>query len=164
MKLVNGLFAVGALLFVFGLGFVVVGARSARQAASQPTQAAAATLRPVASMRQLMNGIIDPAATHIWDAVSTTSSERGIEEVFPRNDAEWAAVADNAAVLAEAGNLLMLDGRAVDRDQWQAMSVALIDGARKVMQAVDQRSTEAVLDAGSEIYTACDNCHMRYQR
>lgn len=155
------LFIVGALLFVFGIGFIVVGARAARDV---PAAAIGPTLAPVASMKQLMNGIVNPAATVVFESVSSTSSERGIEETFPRNDAEWAAVGDAAAALGEAGNLLMLEGRAVDTSDWMTMSRALVEAGRQVQLAVDAKSPEAVLNAGGVVYTACDNCHKRYQR
>jgi hypothetical protein len=161
MKSVHALFAVGALLFVFGIGFVVVGARSARQgSAAQP----ASPIVPVASVKQIMNGIIMPAATVVFDSVSSTVSERGVEEVVPRNDGEWAAVGDSAAALAEAGNLLMMDGRAVDRGDWIAMSQAMIAAAQQTLKAVEARNPDGILEAGSELNTSCDNCHQRYQR
>jgi hypothetical protein len=161
MKSVQALFAVGALLFVFGIGFVVIGARSAKgSSTSQPVR----PITPVASVKQIMNGIVMPGAQVVFDSVSSTVSERGVEEVVPRNDAEWATVGDSAAALAEAGNLLMMDGRAVDRGDWLTMSEAMIAAARQTLKAVDARSPEGILDAGSELNTSCDNCHQRYQR
>ena len=117
MRLVQWLFVVGAMLFVFGIGFVVVGARAARQTLP-PAQAA--PIVPIASIKQIMNGIIDPGATKVFDSVSTTVSDRGVEEVVPRNDEEWAAV--------------------------------------------DAKSPDKILEAGSNLNTSCDNCHRRYQR
>ncbi len=160
MKLVNGLFVTGALLFVFGIGFVVVGARTARQTPATTT----AALTPVASVKQIMNGIVNPGATTVFDAVSTTISDKGIEEKAPQNDAEWAVIGDSAAALAEAGNLLMMDGRLVDRTDWITMSQAMIDASKQTLKAVEAKSTDGVLEAGSALNTSCDNCHRRYQR
>ncbi|MEQ1757278.1 MAG: hypothetical protein ABL986_03095 [Vicinamibacterales bacterium] len=161
MRTIHWLFGVGALLFVFGIGFVVVGARAAREA---PAPAASTPLAPVASVKQIMNGIVVPASTRVYDSVSTTVTEKGVEEIVPKDDQEWTAVGDSAAALAEAGNLLMMDGRAVDRGEWITITQAMIAASQATLAAVDAKSPEAVLKAGSDLNTTCDNCHMRYQR
>ncbi len=161
MRTVHWLFTIGALLFVFGIGFVVVGARAARQA---PSTGSATALTPVASVKQIMNGIVNPGATAVFEAVSTTVSVEGTVEVAPQNEAEWATLGDSAAVLAEAGNLMMMEGRLVDRGDWIAMSQAMIDAAKQTLSAIDAKSKDSVLDAGSALNVSCDNCHQRYQR
>jgi hypothetical protein len=160
MRIVNWFFVVSVALFVFGIGFVVTGARTSRHAA--PIQPAVTT--PVASVKQIMNGIVSPASTVIFNAVSTTVTAKGVEDVAPRNDEEWAAVGNSAAALAEAGNLLMLDGRAVDRGDWITMSKAMIEAGRLSLKAVESKSTDGLLAAGENVNTSCDNCHRRYQR
>ena len=149
MRTVHWLFVTGALLFVFGIGFVVVGARTARTAPARDS----ALINPIASVKQIMNGIIDPAATKVFDSVSTSATEKGIEEIAPSSDEEWTALGDQAAALAEAGNLLLMEGRAVDRGDWRRMSMAMIDAAKQTMKAVDAKSADAVLDAGSNLNT-----------
>ena len=84
MRLVQWLFAIGAMLFVFGIGFVVVGARAARQ--SPPVERTPPA--PVATVKQIMAGIVNPAANTVFEAVSTTVSDKGIEEKAPQKDAE----------------------------------------------------------------------------
>jgi hypothetical protein len=147
-------------LFVSGLGLVIVGAREGRQV----SRTEATTLTPVASVKQIMNGIVNPGATAVFDAVTTDITEKGVVEKVPQADAEWAALGDSAAALAEAGNLLMMDGRSVDRGNWLTMSRAMVDAATQTLRAVDARSTDGVLEAGSALNTSCDNCHQRYQR
>jgi hypothetical protein len=159
------LFTVSALLFVFGVGFVVVGARTARQppAAAAATPIAPPTV-PVATIKQLMAGIVAPAANAVFNAVSTTVSDKGVEEVAPHSDAEWAAVGNSAAALAEAGNLMMLEGRAIDRADWLKMTQAMIDAGRQTLKAVEAKSAEGVLAAGEPLNESCDTCHQRYMR
>jgi hypothetical protein len=67
-------------------------------------------------------------------------------------------------MLAESGNLLLLDGRAVDRGDWVTMTKAMIEGADKALKAAEAKSTEGILEAGSEINITCDDCHAKYQR
>jgi hypothetical protein len=154
---------VSALLFISGIGFIVAAARDSQRAAAAPA-AAAAVLTPVASVKQIMNGIVSPSSTVIYDAVSSSATVNGIEEIAPKDDAEWARVGDNAAALAEAGNMLLVDGRAVDKGDWVQMSKAMIDGARLALEAANEKDKEGVLSAGSTINETCDKCHARYQR
>lgn len=162
MRSAEWLFGVSAALFVFGIGFVVVGARTARQptAAARP---AAAPLVPVASVRQIMNRIVDPGATAIFESVSTTITMEGTTEKAPKTDREWAAVADGAAALAEGGNLLLMEGRALDGD-WVKMSNAMIEAAKLTLAAVAARNPQQVFDAGGEVYVSCTGCHAQYMR
>jgi hypothetical protein len=157
------LFVVSGLLFVFGIGFVVVAARSAK---TVPVVAETVSLKmmPIASTRQLMGGIIAPGATVVFESVSTTVTENGVDEKAPRTDEDWAMVGNAAAALAEAGNLLMVDGRAVDRGEWMKMSQAMIDASKLVLKAVDAQDTEGILAAGEPLNESCDSCHQRYQR
>ena len=101
MRTVHWLFVISLALFLSGLAFVIAGARLARQA---PKAASAdVTITPVASVRQIMNGIVGPAANRIFGAVGTVISEKGTVEKAPHTDAEWEAVGDDAAALIESG-------------------------------------------------------------
>jgi hypothetical protein len=156
------LFVVSALLFVCGVGFVVVGAREARRAPAA-TQSASSTV-PVATTRQIMLAITRPASDAIFQAVQTNVTQKGVEEIFPKTDDEWALLGAQAGALAESGNLIMAEGRAVDRGDWIKMSQAMIDAAKQTLQAVEKKSPDAVLDSGEKVNTSCDNCHQRYRR
>ena len=55
-----------------------------------------------------------------------------------------------AAVLIESGNLLMLDARPVDKEQWMTVSRGLSDAAAKVLEAAEAKDVEAsIISAGS---------------
>ena len=159
------LFTVSALLFIFGIGFVVVGARAARQTPVAEAKAPpGAAIVPIATTRQLMTGIIGPMANVVFNAVSTTVTDKGVEEVAPHTDEDWAKVGDAAAALAEAGNLLMVQGRAIDQGDWIKMSQAMVDAGRQTLKAVAARNADDVLAAGEPLNESCDNCHQRYRR
>jgi len=163
MRTVHWLFVVSVALFVAGIGFIIAGGRM-RQTASAAPAKPAVVVQPVASLKQIMNGIVAPGANAVFNAVSTTVSEKGVEEVFPRNDEEWAALGNSAAALAEAGNLMLIEGRAVDNGDWVTMSRQLIDAGKVALKAVEAKSTEQVLTAGEKVNESCDNCHAKYQR
>ncbi len=162
MRTVYWLFVVSVALFIGGVAFVIAGARTARLA--QPAAPAAVAGTPVASVRQIMTGIVAPAATVVYDSVATTITAAGIEETRPQNDAEWARVADSAAALAESGNLMLLPGRAVDQEDWATISRALTEAATVALKAAEAKDADGILNAGSAINDTCDNCHAKYQR
>ena len=161
MRMGHGLFVVSVALFVSGIGFVVAGARTARVA---PAVEAAPVTTPVASVKQIMKGIVAPAATTVFNSVSTTVSFKGTEEKAPQTDEEWELVGTSAAALIESGNLLLMGSRAVDKGEWIKMSQALIDAGKVALKATEAKSAEGVLGAGEAINTSCDNCHRKYQR
>jgi len=160
MRISLTLFTVSALLFVGGIGFVVAGARAMRR----PAASEAAALTPVGSVKQIMRGIVDPAATTVFGAVSTTVSAAGVEEKAPTTAAEWDAVADSAAALAEAGNLLLVGSRVVDNGEWTTISRRMIDAGRKALVAAEAKNAADVFASGEVIYETCDSCHSKYRR
>ena len=99
----SGLFVVSAVLFISGIGFIIAGERRARRAGATPVERAATM--PVATVKQIMNGIVMPNAQIVYDAVGTVVDASGIKDTAPRNEKEWDAVADSAAALVESGNL-----------------------------------------------------------
>src|SRR5262245_51382897 len=162
MRNVQWLFVVSVALFVSGIAFVVAAGRTAREA--KPAAAASVVTTPVASIKQIMAGITGPAATVVYESVSTVSTLEGFKETAPRNDEEWAHVGNSAAALAESANMLMMPGRAVDNGDWMKMSGDLVAAAKVAMKAAEDKSTQGIVEAGGTINETCDNCHERYQR
>ena len=108
---------------------------------------------PIATVKQLCEGMITSSS----DALFNVGREA------PDDDADWRAVLDNALMLAEAGNLLMLEGRARDDGDWMTMSRALVDAGITAVRAVEVRDVDALLGAGDEIVVACETCHVPYR-
>jgi hypothetical protein len=78
----------------------------------------------VADVKQLMISVVEPAAEIYWDAVGTIIDKNGIVEFAPSTDEEWQAVRNAAMVIAESGNLLMVEGRIQGGAEWTALSSA----------------------------------------
>ena len=154
MRTIYGLLVVSLLMFLSGVTFIVL---AAREAGKEPAAA------PVASVKQLMQGLIIPASATIYNSVSTTISEKGTEEVFPRNDQEWENIGSNALALIEAANLLKVDGRAKDDGDWMRMSDAMATAAQKSYEATQKKDVEALLASGEGLNNSCDTCHRRYE-
>ncbi|MGH9657003.1 MAG: hypothetical protein ACRD96_00575 [Bryobacteraceae bacterium] len=122
--------------------------------------------KPVATVKQLMQATIDPAADVLFEAVGTVISVEGVEEIAPGNDEEWAEVQHAALTLAEAGNLLLIGDRPNDKkdkgDDWTTMSQALVDAGVVALKAAEAKNPESLFEAGGKIYEVCQQCHNRY--
>ena len=160
-------------------------ATSQRPAARQPFQV-------VATVKDIMDGMVDPAADFIFDSVATEITASGIVERAPKNDEEWTKVRHNALIVMEGANLLMMEGRRVapeketlaagnpkgvqieltpmqieakiakDRKTFVKLAAALSSAASLSLKAAQARDAQALLNAGDNLDTACENCHLRY--
>lgn len=117
---------------------------------------------PVVSVEGLMHDLIYPNAEVLWESVGTIITAEGTQEIRPRSHEEWEAVIQSAVTLAEAGNLLMLEGRAKNSGEWMDLAGALTEAATKALEAADNRDPEDLFDKGGEVYYACNNCHELY--
>ena len=145
-----------------------------------------AEYRPSTTIRDLMDGMVDPAADSIWNSVSTTITKKGKEERAPRTDEEWGTVRHSAIALQEASNLLQIPGRHValpgqkneqgielqpeqiealinqDRQAWIRLTHGLHDAATEALHAAEAKDPARVLESGDAIDNACEHCHQRY--
>ena len=162
MRTVHWLFIVSVALFISGIGFIIASARTRQGEAPAPV--AAAAFPTVASVKQIMAGIVMPSAAGIWDSVSTIVDAKGVQENVPRTDEEWAVVGAHAASLIESANLLTVGTRAVDQGDWVKMARAMGDAAQIALKATTDKNPEGILASGEKINETCDNCHQKYQR
>ena len=154
MRSTYGLLIVSLLLFLFGIWFVIVGVRTR----SVPPAAPA-----VASVLELMDGIVVPASGVVYDSVATTVSREGVKETRPQNDREWQRVAGSAAALIEAAQLLTVEGRGRESEDWGAIAKAMGDAAAQVRAAAQKKDAEGILAGGELLNNSCDNCHRKFQ-
>ena len=144
----------------------------------------------VGTIKDLMQGMVDPAADVLWEAVATDITAAGVVDKRPRTDEEWAAVQSSALMLVEVPNLLKMPGRKVARpgettqsegpdapelspDQiaakinrnralWIKYANGLQNTAKKALDATRRKDAEALFDLGEEIDITCENCHLEY--
>jgi len=146
-------------------------------------------LKPVVSIKELMESVIDPMADNVFDAVGTDASDKGIIETKPVSDDDWAKVRAGAVTLAEGSNLLKIlrpvaphgdknksSGASApelspeqirakidqNRALWNKHADQLRDEAVTVLEIVKNRNADALFEAGSRIDRACENCHLEY--
>jgi hypothetical protein len=142
--------------------------------------------RLLASIRELMDSEVDPAADFLWASVASISTRAGLEERQPRTDEEWLEVRRHAVTLSEAPNLLIMKGRRVsatyvpsagagelDSNDVQkkidenpqafvALAQNLQDAAVKTLAAVDAKDPVALFELGGTIDEACEACHVTF--
>jgi hypothetical protein len=134
-------------------------------AAAKPVVAApAAAPKPtLLSVKDVMRRIVNPAAETYWAHSGVVDDEKGSNDRAPTTQAEWDISINSAAQLAEAGNLLMMDGRARDPNgPWMKYAQALNSAGIAGMTAATAKDHDKTFDAGSAIYNACFECHGRY--
>lgn len=170
---------------VIAAGILVLSGCRGRQPAAEET-AAVPDFRLNATIRDIMDSFIDPAADQIWDAVSITVTASGREEKHPRTDEEWTELRRRAIQIMEGANLLLVPGRRVarpgdtadprvalppdqiealinqDRASFTRMAHDLHDSVLPVLQAIEEKNKDKLLDVSDGIYRACENCHIKY--
>jgi cytochrome c556 len=114
--------------------------------------------QPLLSVKEIMNGMITPTTTTIWGAYQLET------------DAQWQEVRNAALSVIAAGNLLQLGGAgegeiatAAEAD-WKTYNQQMIEAARLVIVAADNKDEEALSAAGNDaLYPPCESCHQQYQ-
>ena len=120
-------------------------------------------IKAIATREEVMHHLVIPNAQRVWSAVGTTMTVESTVEKAPKTDDEWFEVESAATVLMEAGNLLMMDGRAFDTGKWIEYSKALRETADTVRQAAKKHDAAGVFERGGDMFESCQGCHFAYR-
>lgn len=157
-------------------------------ACSEQTATTDSPYKITATIQDIMDAQVDPAADEIWNSVASIVTATGIEEKQPRTDEEWEALKLKAFLVIEGANLLAMPGRKVapegaaldpeelagdppatiqqnmetNRSAWVQLAQGLHDAGLEVMAAIEAKSPEQLIDAGEKLDTACENCHSTF--
>jgi hypothetical protein len=157
--------------FATGLAMAVLLAAGCSQKAPEaadagkPAATASADKTPYKidfEIKDVMDHVIDFAADSMWEKQGWDIDKAGEHPLFPTTEAEWTETANHAATLAEAAQVLMLPGRAVDNDRWVKQALKLHDAAMEEYRAIKARDTEKMFKVGSDIFIVCRDCHAMY--
>jgi hypothetical protein len=142
--------------------------------------------RLVASIRELMDSEVDPAADFLWASVASISTRAGLEERRPHTDEEWLEVRRHAVTLIEATNLLVMKGRRVshtyipaagageldtnqvqqkidaNREAFVLFAQRLQETGLQTLAAIDAKNADQVFELGGAIDEACESCHVTF--
>ncbi len=108
--------------------------------------------RPIASITQLMQAMVIPASNALFDVARNK----------PDTDEAWGAVKNQAVILAESGNLLLMRQPARDSEVWMSTSRALVEAGEAALKAAAAENVAAVAEAGNQIIEACESCHEKH--
>ncbi len=117
---------------------------------------------PVADLAELMRTVVDPAADFYWDAVGWIIDASGTEEIRPQSPEAWDSVRNAAFVVAESGNLMMMQGRAIDEEAFVTFAQAMVSVGQRAIEVAEARDEMGVFDVGAEMYAVCTGCHATY--
>lgn len=177
----------GSWLLFLGVSLFSVSLFSSSACRGRQPEAQQPPYTPTATVKDIMDSIVDPSADVVWDSVATIIGPNGVEDRAPKTDEEWTNVRRGAIRVVEGANLLMIPGRHVarpgeksetpgielepeeieaninkDREKWDKLAKGLHDATLVVLQAIEAKNAQGVLDAGENIETACENCHSTY--
>ncbi|WP_138918486.1 hypothetical protein [Nitrospirillum viridazoti] len=170
---------------VAGGGRWYVSRAESAQVASAREAKAGSPFKVFATIQELMDSTVDPAADGVWDSVAVISTEAGVEKREPRTPEEWQEVRRHALTLLEAMNLVVMEGRhaappgaqpklgELDPKQIDVLIrankpsfAAFADDVRattlEALAAIDKRDVKALVVAGGKIDQACEGCHVTF--
>jgi hypothetical protein len=160
-----------------------------REAAAPKAGAPESPFRLTATIQEIMDAEVDPAADFLWASVGFVATTKGAEDKQPRTDKEWETVRNNVIILIEATNLLAMPGRQVatagsrldpsevagiddPKDIQKAIDSnfaafvgyahGLHDAGMAMLAAIDKKDVDAMGPAGEKLDAACEACHRAY--
>jgi hypothetical protein len=147
-------------------------------------------MKPVVSVKELMEYMIDPAGDYIFDSVSTVIDPKGnVIEKAPKTDEDWEKLRIGAVTLAEGVYLLKVprpfappgdENHSVGPDatelspaqieakvkkdpvEWNARIETLRNVGLEVLEIVKKKNTKELWDAAENLNEACESCHRAY--
>lgn len=151
------------------------------------TPAPATEFRTTATVKDIMDAVIDPSSDALWDSVEIVATLDGVEHKQPRTDDDWKKLRREAITLVEASNLLLIPGRQVakagekaedarvdlhpeeiqaliakDMAAWTKRAHGLHDAAMESLKAIDAKDVNALMNAGETLDESCESCHRNY--
>lgn len=119
-----------------------------------PAAPAGPTFEPIATVKQVMQAITVPASNIVF----------GVAAEVPADDAAWLTVENSAIAVAESANLLMMEPRAVDQQNWREHALAMLEAAKTVAEAARMKDAEKVGEISNTLYETCEACHQQYMK
>ena len=110
--------------------------------------------KEVASIAQLMAGLVDPIRAAIQEAA---------KDPGPADDRAWRAVQAKAVMLQESAQLLMVGTRVKDQEAWAKAANAFGDVGANIAKAAEEKNLPAFQAAVGAMTASCMGCHSTYR-
>ena len=146
--------AVAAVAALIVAGVAVLPVYGEPQKAANAKSVAAAGMKTVASVGEIMQTMTIPLSNAVLEAGGEA----------PKDDKGWQTVRGQAVALAETGNLLMIGSRAKDHAAWMKFSRALVDAAEAVAKAAAAKNADQLSATADALYETCAGCHKVYMK
>ena len=142
--------------------------------------------RTTATIKDIMDSMVDPNADFLWESVATIVTAAGTEERGSHHDEEWTNLRKHAIRWSKRQTLQM-PGRHVakpgeksenpgielgpeeievrinqDRAAFIDFAHKLHDAVAPALKAIEAKDVKGLSDAGEKIDEACENCHLKY--
>lgn len=115
------------------------------------------------SMTEFMAHVLEPAADTLWRSAGWVLDEKeGYYELYPTDDEGWQQAENQAAMIVETGNAMMVPGRAYDNGSWITYSQAMSTVGLSLMKAAEEKNKEELFQGGAQLYSVCTACHQAY--
>jgi len=171
---------------------IVSAACSASSSAPVPSHPAAGLwgdMKPIVSVKELMDLMIDPASDYVFDSIGTIITSEKTTEIQPRTEEDWRRLQIGAVTMAEGAYLLKVPRRfapvgdennssgpdaeelspaqitaKLEKDPvlWNAKIEALRNASLEVLEIVKRKDINALWGACEDLDAACENCHLEF--
>jgi hypothetical protein len=102
----------------------------------------------------------------LWARSGDVETEDGSQGINPASEDAWKAAQNEASILAEAGNMLMLPERIRKLDpadeDWTKISVQFSQAALAMKASAAAKDVDKMTTTGGDLYDGCTNCHEKY--
>jgi hypothetical protein len=146
-------------------------------------------IKPVVSVKELMQYMIDPISDDIFDAVYWDSTKSGVTKHVPKTQEDWDRVMTGAVSLAEGIELLKIPRpwtppgdvnnstgpnppelspaqiqAKLDKDPvvWEAKIQALRNATLEIADVAKKKDPDQLFVAMKDVDDACEACHLEY--
>src|SRR4030095_3085766 len=109
----------------------------------------------VASTKQIMAGVQKPA----MDSLQAMMKAGG-----PKDEQEWAQAQQDAACLAETGQLILMGARPKDQDVWIKTGTVLSESSTAAAKAAEAKDLDAFKSSVGAMAKACRGCHTVHKK
>jgi hypothetical protein len=112
---------------------------------------------------EIMGHVVDPGAFMYWKLTGEEETKQGTKDLTPTTEEGWETMVSGATIVAEAGNMLQLPGRAREPEaDWNRYAQQLTAQALVARAAADRHDRKAVFVEGANLYLVCVACHKQY--
>jgi hypothetical protein len=114
-------------------------------------------------VNEIMAHVVDPGSFMYWKATGVDVTKQGTTDLTPTTEEGWENMVSGATIVAEAGNMLQLAGRARPPEaDWDKYAQRLTAQALEARAVADKHEKTMVFDEGAKLYQVCVDCHKQY--